>query len=250
MEGLAPIFPFPGSKRRLVPTLLRAMPVHRVYVESMAGGASLFFAKPKAEVSVLADLDPSVIGALKDFSCKKINACSKIKDTCSFAEKSLGKVKHVQSGDLCENLAARRFSIVSALHSLKSRECSTRAVVPKKLSRDCAKYEKKLRGVKLRVQDFRKTALKHDSRDAFHYIDPPYHGRITREYRTSVRPEDVCALARKLKGKVLISYNDHAEVRRACRGLHIKVVKTSYPMRSTTRGSRAATELLISNFRL
>ncbi len=57
-------FRYPGGKfyaRRLI---LDVLPDHQGYCEPFAGGASIFFAKPKSAVSVLNDLDEDVINTL------------------------------------------------------------------------------------------------------------------------------------------------------------------------------------------
>ena len=57
-------FRYAGGKfyaRRLI---LDVVPYHEGYCEPFAGGASVFFAKPKSEVSILNDLDEEVINTL------------------------------------------------------------------------------------------------------------------------------------------------------------------------------------------
>jgi len=57
-------FRYPGGKfyaRRLI---LDLVPEHAYYCEPFAGGASIFFAKEKAKVSILNDLDSEVINTL------------------------------------------------------------------------------------------------------------------------------------------------------------------------------------------
>jgi hypothetical protein len=60
----------------------------------------------------------------------------------------------------------------------------------------------------------------------------------------------VCAVARKAKGKVLITYNDIPAVRQACRGLYIRSVPSNHRSKHVTKGSSETRELLISNFPL
>lgn len=56
---------YPGSKggEGVWQRIISAMPPHRVYVEPFFGGGAVYQAKRPAEFSILADLDPDVIGA-------------------------------------------------------------------------------------------------------------------------------------------------------------------------------------------
>lgn len=88
----------------------------------------------------------------------------------------------------------------------------------------------------------------YDSSKTFHYLDPPYFGteKIYKENK-DISPERVCNVAKKMKGKVMISYNDHPNVRRACKGLNIKKVNTRYTL-SSNSNNKKANEVLITNY--
>nr|DAK49910.1 MAG TPA: DNA adenine methylase [Caudoviricetes sp.]DAQ17095.1 MAG TPA: DNA adenine methylase [Caudoviricetes sp.] len=58
----APLVPWMGGKRRLAKHLLPMFPEHQCYVELFAGGAALFFLRPKrAKCEVLNDLNGQLI---------------------------------------------------------------------------------------------------------------------------------------------------------------------------------------------
>lgn len=46
-----------GGKRRIAKQLVALIPDHTTYVEPFAGGAQVFFHKPRSKVEVLNDLD-------------------------------------------------------------------------------------------------------------------------------------------------------------------------------------------------
>lgn len=58
---LKPIMRYPGGKARIAPWILAHMPPHQVYVEPFFGGGSVFFAKRRASVEVVNDLDDRVV---------------------------------------------------------------------------------------------------------------------------------------------------------------------------------------------
>ena len=57
-------FRYPGGKFYARKLILDMLPPHTGYCEPFAGGASIFFAKPKVEDSILNDLDSEVINTL------------------------------------------------------------------------------------------------------------------------------------------------------------------------------------------
>src|SRR6266511_6412524 len=54
-----------GGKRRIAKSLVALIPEHVTYVEPFAGGAQVFFHKPRAKVEVLNDLDEEIVNFLR-----------------------------------------------------------------------------------------------------------------------------------------------------------------------------------------
>ena len=66
-----------GGKQKLAPQIVAMMPAHRVYLEPFAGGAAVFFAKPRAERETLNDLDTYIVRfwrALRDHADELVRA--------------------------------------------------------------------------------------------------------------------------------------------------------------------------------
>lgn len=247
-KTLGPIVPYVGGKTILARKLAPILPPHRVYVEAFFGGGSVFFAKPRAAVNVGNDLDKPLIRFYQKFSCKAIEGCGKVKNICTFAKTAMPNVRG-GSSDVCEQFAARRFSYGGMQRHLNPVRCAeVDHVVQKRVRRDCKLYEEKLRGVKLLSQDFAKVTKKFDSKETLTYLDPPYDEApaAVQGYRfTGVTPEQVCSVAKRTRGKVIVSYNDTPRVRRACKGLNL--VKVQWPY-SVIKDHPIRTELLYSNF--
>ena len=249
--GIGRIVPYVGSKRQLLPAILPRVPEHRVYVEPFAGGAALFFTKPPAQVSVLNDKDRNLIRFYREFSCKKVQACKKeSRHTCDYAEKARKKVR-AGTASVCEQIAARRFSIVSDVTGgMKKDECKIHQVVTKQLEKKCPEYEARLKSAVLHSVDFKTIVEKYDAKDAFIFMDPPYPDTTLPYGAKGVTPAEVCAVARGVKGKVMVTYNDHPDVRKACsgKGLRIKVVASKHRSKRVTKGNVRTRELLITNY--
>jgi len=95
------------------------------------------------------------------------------------------------------------------------------------------------------------TIRRYDRQYTFFYIDPPYYDM--KVYRFNFEREDSAKLAEvlgRLKGKLLMSLNDHKEVRRIFKGFRIQVVPTKYSSMNARRKGRNAQrrELLIRNY--
>ncbi|MES1985059.1 MAG: DNA adenine methylase [Pseudomonadota bacterium] len=80
------------------------------------------------------------------------------------------------------------------------------------------------------------------------YLDPPYFG-CERDYGADMfKREEFEAMAAQLagiKGRFLLSLNDHAEVRRIFAGFSIEAIETSYSVGGGAN-ARAASEVIIS----
>ncbi len=63
MKVLKPLFPYMGSKTPVREELsqLMASRSHETYIEPFVGSAAVFYAKHKAKINVLNDVDPEVI---------------------------------------------------------------------------------------------------------------------------------------------------------------------------------------------
>ncbi len=56
-------------------------------------------------------------------------------------------------------------------------------------------------------------------------------------------------IAKRMKGKVMISYDNHPRVKRACKGLKFKKINHTYILNKRTNNKgKPVTELLITNF--
>jgi DNA adenine methylase len=254
VKGLGLIMPFLGGKRQLLPEILPILPPHRTYVEGFGGGAAVFFSKPEAARSVLNDKDSGLYKFYRGFSCKKVEKCKDIRNVCAFA---IGAKKRVLrkggSGDVCDQIAARRFSIVSDVPAgLKSRECKIQPIVTRKLDENCPKYAARLKRATVTHLDYRDVVKKYDAPDTLFFLDPPYPGTTppTKLKPEQAPPESVCELARRVKGKVIITYMDTPRTRNACAGLYMKRVESKHAAAHVTKTSAKRFELLISNFPL
>ena len=233
-----PLFPRFGGKSRMVKKLIPMMPEHDTYVEPFAGGASVFFGKPKSKHNVLNDRDPYIVETLKQG--KKMRSCQRMPPSRSAFE----RLKRKKRKTLCDKLYVAR-------HSFNGLGISYRpgSIVSKKPD----KYRDQLKGVQVTNSDYKTVMKRYNRKGTFFFIDPPYHIPAAKEYYSKTRsehphPREVCECARKSKGKVMITYNDHPEVRRACRGLNMKKINVPYSRGTAGAYGKTGKELIITNY--
>jgi DNA adenine methylase len=90
--------------------------------------------------------------------------------------------------------------------------------------------------------------LRYDRPGTFFYLDPPYYD--IRLYNFNLEHGDferMADLLRRIKGKFLLSLNDHPEVRKIFAGFTIETVKIAYSLHH--KAGKRYQELLISNYK-
>ena len=261
---LRPILCYPGGKQRLVPEILKRMPEHEKYVEPFFGGGSVFFAKSPSKKEVIADLDRHITdfhGAFQGMSEANFKRC----DLRYSREKFLKlREKHKSRKKMgpCEFLSLNKLSFGCKGESLgrgtrPGRQTRWAKAMNRPrfgishVDRHFKELQGRLKQAKIEASDFRKTIRKHDSLGTFFYLDPPYFGNpgdcvYGKCGGCQVNPDEVCGALRSVKGRFLLSYNDHPEVRKACRGFKIERVKTDYTINKGRHD--VGRELLIRNY--
>lgn len=240
-------FGWVGGKRQLAKRIVSLIPPHKTYVEPFCGAASVFWAKEPSGVEVLNDLDPDLMRFYRDIG--KIDRC----DVVAIA-KDWDRLKAKEGKlEVCELLAEVNCSFGSVRGSKalpkagqQRKQCYQNAP---QFHRYLPQYQARLKDTKLHNEDWQKVVGRYDSPETFFYFDPPYHG-TSRGYRYS--EDQLAKLAETLpdlKGKWLLSYDDHTDVRRAFRGSHMLEVDSRYTIKAGSNTDRGR-QLLIANYPL
>ena len=108
----------------------------------------------------------------------------------------------------------------------------------------------RLAKVYLENEPYERVIARYDRPHTFFYLDPPYYGY--KVYRHNFEPADFEALSGllgRLKGKFIVSLNDHPEVRRIFRTFRIRQVRVKYSANHPSTGrAEGRRELLITNY--
>lgn len=254
--GMPPMIGRVGGKTKLKKKLVAHVPEHKTYVEPFIGGGSLYWALPLADdKTVINDLDTALAKFYNDISkgrSSSIVGCKLPMSKREF-EKAKNSIKNDGTfDDPCDYLKVWKGSYGYMGGSLDKKENSQKRIIS--LKRNINASGEKLKKTKIYNDDFCTVMKKHDSKDTFHYLDPPYHGTSQPYGLDRIYPQDVAGCANKMKGKVLVSYDNHPEVRKAFNNGKWKKEKhdTKYELQSSNKKMRGkkkdVTELMIMNY--
>ena len=217
-------FRYPGGKfyaRRLI---LEKLPHHQGYCEPFAGGASVFFAKPKAEDSILNDLDKEVINTLSQIRDDVEGLIALLDGIPATKEHhAYYKTEYEPSTDL--ERAARWFYLNRTSYSgiMRPENCywgfgDKYSMRPGNWPPHLRTVSDKLQGVTLTAYDF-EGVIDGLPDGYFVFADPPYYNADQRKfYNCTFEQEDherLSACLQRNAGRLLfmLTYDDLPEVK-------------------------------------
>jgi site-specific DNA-adenine methylase len=178
-EGVRQIIGSPGGKHRIAHKICRFIPDHKTYVEPFCGGAAVFFAKRKAQHSILNDLDPEIMALYKFIQKATPREFEEFaKKDWRGSEARFIELCHAKPKTLLERAYRTwylsRFGWLSSSsapsHFRHASEGQLASVTPTRLRR----LQESLAGVDLRCEDGLQVLRHCNSPEVFAYLDPPY----------------------------------------------------------------------------
>ena len=241
-------FGWVGGKKQLAKTIVALLPPHKTYVEAFCGAAAVFWKKERSAVEVLNDLDKDLIRFYRHIG--DIDRCD-IKDISrdwDTLRNKQGKQEPCEflSNVLCSFGDMRRTRTLNKGKEAGGGYHRCYANAPS-FHKYLDQYKERLKGVKLHNEDWLSVVRRYDAKDTFFYLDPPYHG-TSRDYNhNGTELPRLAEVLPKLKGKWLLSYDDHPDVRKAFRAFHIIGVTSNYTVQSGSN-SKKGKQVLIANY--
>ena len=231
-----PIIPWIGGKRRLADHLIPRFPKHECYVEVFAGGAALYFLRPPAAVEVINDINGDLINLYRVVQHHLEEFVRQFK----WALTSRQVFKWLQDTPpetLTDIQRAARFYYLQQNcfgAKIESQSFGTATTSPPGLN--LLRLEETLSAAHLRLAatfierlDWKACIDRYDRPHTLFYLDPPYWE--TEGYGVPFEYAEYVAMAarlRALKGRAIVSLNDHPDIRRAFDGFHIETVDIKY----------------------
>ncbi|MBI2306082.1 MAG: DNA adenine methylase [Rhodocyclales bacterium] len=250
-----PIIPWIGGKRRLAKHILPLFPEHTCYVEPFAGGAALFFMKPPAACEVLNDINGELVNLYRVVRNHLDEFVRQFK--YSLVSRQLFELAQQENPETLTDIQrAARFFYLQKLAfggKVEGQTFGTTATTPPRLNPQrieeyLSAAHQRLARTQIEHLDWWRCIERYDRPGTLFYLDPPYWG--TEGYGVGFgldQYDRIAALARSIKGKMIVSVNDIPEMRRAFDGLTIDRTDITYNVGGAGRAGKSG-ELIIRNF--
>lgn len=253
----SPIIPWLGGKRRLSDRLIPLFPRHECYVEVFCGGAALYFLRPMpAPCEILNDINGELVNLyrvvqhhLEEFVRQFKWALSSRQVFKWLQQQPLEPLTDIQRAARFYYLQHHAFG-----GKVAGQNFGTATTAP---SVNLLRIEESLSAAHLRLAagtivenlPWQECVERYDRAHTFFYMDPPYWK--TEGYGVPFGFEQYQAMAetmRRCKGRVMVSINDHPEIREAFAGFTVHELDIRYSVGNNHGEPSTSGELVITNW--
>lgn len=230
-----PIIPWLGGKRRLAELLLSRFPVHTCYVEVFAGGAAVFFMRSPAQVEVINDVNNDLVNLYRVVSIHLEEFVRQFKYAIS-SRQVFEWHKATPPKTLTDIQRAARFFYLQQ-HAFGGRidgqsygtATTTPVVNLLRIEESLSAAHLRLDGVNIENLGWEECMDRYDRPHTLFYCDPPYWD--TEGYGVEFgweHYERLAAKMAKIKGKAIISLNDHPAIRECFKAFEMEDLEIDY----------------------
>lgn len=249
-----PIIPWIGGKRRLAKHILPLFPEHTCYVEPFCGAAALYFMKQPAKVEVLNDISGELVNLYRVVQHHLEEFVRQFK--WSLISREMYKWLQITPEVILTDIqrAARFYYLQKMAFGGKVSGQTFGTASTTRPRMNLLRIEEELSAAHLRLArtyvehlDWKTCIQKYDRSHTLFYADPPYWQ--TEGYGVPFPFEEYQALAevmRSCKGKLILSINDHPDIRDVFAGFRMEQVAIHYSVNSNKVKSSA--ELILCNW--
>lgn len=242
-----------GGKSKLRKDILNLIPEHTCYVELFFGAGWIYFGKEKSKVEVINDIDKELINLFKTlkYHAEEVERLLEYE----FSGRDIfEEYKNYNLENLTEIHRAIRFLYLinmSFAGKGKTYGYGTTRIPSQKifLKNTLKEIKERLSNTYVENLSFEKIIDKYDREHTFFFCDPPYFE--TSGYDAKFGEEEQILLRDKLKnlkGKFLLTINDHPKVREWYKDFNIKEVEVNYSISRKAEGRGKYKELIITNY--
>lgn len=247
-----------GGKQTLLKHLLAMIPEHRMYCEPFFGGGALFFAKHKAEVEIINDLNGEVINFFKVLKSKfpalqkEIQATLHSRELYKKAMKIYNHPKQyseVQRAWALWTSTNQGFAGMIGSWGFGKTNSKEKAVAAKR-DNFVRAYEERLRMVQVENTDALKVMARCNEKDAFIYCDPPYIGSDQGHYSgyTETQYKALLNALAKTKARFLLSSYPSKILAQYIKKYGWRTKKIEKYVAVTKHTDKKKTEMLVFNY--
>lgn len=247
-----------GGKSLLVEKIVRRIPDHTCYCEVFAGAAWLLFRKEESKVEIINDINIDLVTLFRVVK-HHLDEFIRYLRWILVAREEFERFKKEDPETLTDiQRAVRFYFILKNSFSGRIKKPSFSISTHRLSGFNLLRVEEELSAIHLRLtrvyienKDYKDVIERFDKPDTFFYLDPPYYGCENYYGDGIFSREDfgkVALLLKCVRGKFILSINDHPRMREIFRGFQMAKVRTHYATAAWTGKSKAVTELLISNY--
>ncbi len=255
----APILRWLGGKRRLAKKLLPLFPAHHCCVEIFCGGAALYFLRPEpAPVEVINDINGELMNLYRVVQHHLGEFAQQFK--WALTSRQLFKWYQVMQPETLTDIqrAARFYYLQQNAFGGHVAKQTFGTTTTRKPSMDWQHIEEKVLAAHHRIAStetsveslpWLKCIERYDRHHTFFYLDPPYWK--TEGYGVPFGFEEYERMAevmRTCKGKVMLSINDHPDMRAVFKGFRMVELDIVYSAGLANRKRKKSGELVIMNW--
>lgn len=255
---MSSFFKWQGGKFKAAARLCQILPAHQCYVEVFAGAANLLFVKSQSKTEVLNDINSELINL---FRIVRYHPREFINELILVSQSRLEFADFRKQPGLTDvQRAARTWFIMRTSFGGRGGTTSPAfgyATLGKANFRRTAfaavrRCHKRLDGVYIENLDFADCINRYDRPHTFFYCDPPYLDLGGYIYPFGLKEHhQLASVLRRIKGKFLLSINNHPVIRGLYKGFSVLKVKVKYSVaRDKSPKARNRTELVIANYPL
>lgn len=251
-----PIIPWIGGKRRLAKQLIPLFPPHECYVEVFCGGAALYFLKPTpAHTEVINDLNGELINLYRVVQHHMEEFVRQFK--WAITSRQIFKWHQAVAPETLTDIqrAARFFYLQQHAFGGKvmNQNFGTATITP---AINLCRIEEKLSAAHLRLAGtfvenlpWLECMQRYDRPHTFFYCDPPYWKAEGYGIKFGFEQYELMAeFMRVCKGKVMVSINDHPNIRRVFDGFTVQELTIQYSIGTVHERLQTSKELVVINY--
>jgi DNA adenine methylase len=250
-----------GGKQTMLKHMEPLIPAHKVYTESFAGGAALYWAKKPAELEVLNDLNGNLINFYRVLKChfnelkEKIETTLHSREIFDFASIVYDYPQFFDPVTRAWALWVKsKMGFASMLDGTFGYDKTTNSMA-KKI--DNSKHEftislqKRIEKTQIECTNALHVIESRDCEDAFHFVDPPYINSDCGHYTDTfnlMNFEELLTLLATLKGKWMLTMYPHEVLREYIDKHDWKLVAVERTISVSTVNRRKQEEWIVMNY--
>lgn len=252
-EMLRPPINRMGGKSRLRKTIINMLPKHVCYVELFFGAGWVYFGKEPAKVEVINDIDKEIINLFKmikyhapevermlqyDFSGRDVFA--------EYKNESIENLTEINRAVRFLYLLTQSFASRCGNYGYGTNTKPKQQIFMTETLKD---LKERLSNTYVENLSFEKIVDKYDREYTCFFADPPYVE--TAGYKNKFGEKEHLLLRDKLsniKGKFILTINDHPKVREWYKDFSFKEVEVNYSVSRQQEARGKYKELIITNY--